>query len=113
MHRSVSCITRGTWLSLRESQGGRCNCAICHNSIKKRSASTLMRSVNCLTNALRMPERFLICPVYCSQNPIITVATSARVPIFCGESVVGDVPQMMPALTAQTIASRAQADTFA
>ena len=113
MHRSVSCITRGTWLSQRESQGGRCNCAICHNSIKKRSASAQMRSVNCLTNALRMPERFLICPVYCSQNPITTVATSARVPVFCGESVLGDVPQMMPALTAQAIASRAQGDTLA
>ena len=33
-------------------KGGACNCAICHNSIKKRSASALMRSVNCLTNAL-------------------------------------------------------------
>ena len=32
-------------------EGGRCNCAACHNSIKKRSASALMRSVNCLTNA--------------------------------------------------------------
>ena len=32
-------------------EGGRCNCAVCHNSIKKRSASARMRSVNCLTNA--------------------------------------------------------------
>ena len=58
MHRSVSCITRGTWLSQRESQGGRCNCAICHNSIKKRSASALMRSVNCLTNAAETSAAF-------------------------------------------------------
>ena len=64
-----------------------------------------------------MPERFLIVRftvrIYCSQNPISMVATSARVPIFCGESVLGDVPQMMPALTAQAIASRAQGDTLA
>ena len=98
MHRSVSCITRGTWLSLWEScrhsrlrgenmtipkdnsqlenackalsvtfgdssprgraKGGRCNCAVCHNSIKKRSASALMRSVNCLTNAAEASAAF-------------------------------------------------------
>ena len=41
---------------------GRCNCAICHNSIKKRSASTLMRSVNCLTNAAEASAAFSVIP---------------------------------------------------
>ena len=30
-------------------KGAACSCAICHNSIKKRSASAPIRSVNCLT----------------------------------------------------------------
>ena len=32
-------------------KGTACNCAICHISLKKRSASAPIRSVNCLTNA--------------------------------------------------------------
>ena len=39
---------------------GRCNCAVCHNSIKKRSASAPMRSVNCLTNAPRTGGAFAL-----------------------------------------------------
>ena len=33
----------------RRAKGAACNCAICHNSTKKRSASAPIRSVNCLT----------------------------------------------------------------
>ena len=44
-------VTFGDSSPRGRAKGGRCNCAVCHNSIKKRSASALMRSVNCLTNA--------------------------------------------------------------
>ena len=33
----------------RRAKGAACNCAICHNSTKKRSASAPIRSVHCLT----------------------------------------------------------------
>ena len=37
-------------------KGAACNCAICHNSIKKRSASAPIRSVNCLTEVTQMRD---------------------------------------------------------
>ena len=70
-------VTFGDSSPRGRAKGGRCNCAVCHNSIKKRSASARMRSVNCLTNAPLNRRAFVYLAHFGSSGRKCRFATDA------------------------------------